>query len=122
MDDAGLHDRRRKHGGDRLGKSLQAINDGNQNVLDATVLEFGHDAQPEFSAFRGFDPKAQDVLGSFRRDAKRDIDALLRTSPSSWTLTRSASKKTSGYIGSTGPFCHSATLSRTASATVEIRS
>src|SRR6202167_5229338 len=52
MDDAGLHDRRRKHGGDRLGKSLQAIDDGNQNVLDAAVLEFGHDAQPEFSAFQ----------------------------------------------------------------------
>src|SRR5258705_13927391 len=101
MDDAGLHDCRRKHGGDRLGKSLQAIDDGDQNVLDAAVLEFGHDAQPEFSAFRGLDPKAQDVLGSFQRDAKRDM-ALLRTSPSSRILTRSASKKTSGYIGSRG--------------------
>jgi hypothetical protein len=33
----------------------------------------------------------------------------LRTSPSSRILTRSASKKTSGYIGSRGRFCHSAT-------------
>ena len=119
MNDAGLHDRRRKHGGDRLGKSLQAIDDGNQNVLDAAVLEFGHYAQPEFSAFRGLDPKAQDVLGSFRRDAKRNIDGLIANSPSSRILTRSASKKTSGYIGSRGRFCHSATVSRTASVTVE---
>ena len=44
MDDAGLHDRRRKHRGDRLGKSLQAIDDGDQNVLDAAVLQFVHDA------------------------------------------------------------------------------
>jgi hypothetical protein len=66
MDDAGLHDRRRKHRGDRLGKSLQAIDDGDQNVLDAAVPEFVHHAQPELGAFRGLDPKAQDVLGSFR--------------------------------------------------------
>src|SRR5271155_3139323 len=73
--------RRRKHGGDRLGKSLQAIDDSDQNVLDAPVLEFGHDAQPEFGAFRGLDPKAQDVLGSFRRDAERDIDGLVANEP-----------------------------------------
>jgi hypothetical protein len=28
-------------------------------------------------AFRGLDPKTQDVLGSFRRDAERDIDGLV---------------------------------------------
>jgi hypothetical protein len=79
MDDAGLHDRRRKYGGDSLRKSLQAIDDGNQNVLDAAVLEFGHDAQPEFGAFRGLDPKAQDVLGSFRyygANATSDLAAI----------------------------------------------
>ena len=114
-----------KHGGDSLRKSLQAIDDGNQNVLDAAVvLEFGHDAQPEFSAFRGLDPKAQDVLGSFRRDAKRDIvTALLRTSPSSRILTRRASKKNQRIHRFQRPVrCHSATVSRTASVTVEMRS
>ena len=35
MDDAGLHDRRRENGGDRLGKSLQAIDDSDQEVVDA---------------------------------------------------------------------------------------
>jgi hypothetical protein len=51
--------------------------DGDQNVLDATIPELVHHAQPEFGAFRGLDPKAQDVLGSFRRDAQRDIDGLV---------------------------------------------
>ena len=40
--------------------------------------------------FRGLNRKAQDVLGSFRRDAERDIDGLVATSPSSRILTRSA--------------------------------
>ena len=79
--------------GDRLGKSLQAIDDSDQNVLDAPVLEFGHDAQPEFGAFRGLNPKAQDVLGSLRCDAERDIGGLVANEPLVADLTRSASKK-----------------------------
>ena len=65
MDDAGLHDRRRKHRGDRLGKSLQAIDDGDQNVLDATVPEFVHHAQPEFGA-RGQRLVAKAPFGKWR--------------------------------------------------------
>ena len=63
------------------GKSLQAIDDGDQNVLDATGSEFVHHAQPEFGAFRGLDPKTQDVLGPFRRDAQRDIVGLVANEP-----------------------------------------
>ena len=59
------------------GKIAGPSTNGNQNVLDAAVLEFGHGAQPEFSAFRGLDPKAQDVLSSFQRDAKRNIDGAV---------------------------------------------
>jgi transglutaminase-like putative cysteine protease len=43
------------------------------------------------------------------------------TAPSSRNLTRRASKKSSGYIGSSGRFCHSMTSSMTSPVMVEIR-
>src|SRR5262245_9419416 len=48
--------------------------------------------------------------------------ALLRTVASSRILTRSASKKTTGYIGSRGRLCHAVISATTASVTVLIRS
>ncbi len=48
--------------------------------------------------------------------------ALFRTRPSSRIFTHRASKKTNGYIASSGRFCHSATVSSTASVMLEIRS
>ena len=60
--DAGLHDRVREHGGDRVGKSLQPINDGEQNILHSAGLEVVHHAQPELGAFGLLDPQAEDVL------------------------------------------------------------
>lgn len=56
INDAGLDDRLRKDGGDRLGKSLQAVDDGDQNVGDAAVLQLVHDAQPELGPFGLLDP------------------------------------------------------------------
>src|SRR3954469_14630290 len=47
MHDAGLDDRLREDGVDRFGESLQAIDNGDENVADAPVPEFVHDAQPE---------------------------------------------------------------------------
>jgi len=43
MDDAGLDRRRWKDGEDRLRKALQAVDDGDENVLDATVFQLVHD-------------------------------------------------------------------------------
>jgi hypothetical protein len=40
------------------------------------------------------------------------ISFVAASSFGKWLLTRSASKKTSGYIGSSGRFCHSTTSSR----------
>src|SRR5687767_1378803 len=48
--------------------------------------------------------------------------ALLRTVASSRIFTRSASKKTKGYIGSSGRLCHAVTSATTASVTVLLRS
>jgi hypothetical protein len=39
VNDAGLNDRLRKDGVDRLGKTLQSVDDGDQNVADAAVLQ-----------------------------------------------------------------------------------
>jgi len=58
---AGLRDRPRKDRVDRLRKALEAIDPGDQNILDAPVFQLVHDAQPEFGAFRGFDPKTENI-------------------------------------------------------------
>ena len=60
VDDAGLHDSLRKNGVDGLRKTLQAIYDGDQNVLGSTGLELVDDAQPEFGALGLFDPDAEE--------------------------------------------------------------
>ena len=44
VNDAGLNDGLRKDGVDGLRKTLQAIDDGDQNVLGSTGLEFVDDA------------------------------------------------------------------------------
>src|ERR1700676_1863425 len=122
MHDAGLHDRLWKDRVDRFWKALQTVNHSNENVAGAPGPQFIHDPQPKFGAFGGFDPQAQNVLCSIRRNAERDIDGLVAHQPLVADLTRKASKKISGYIASSGRFCHSATVSRTASVIVETRS
>ena len=42
MDDTGLHGGVGKNRSDGIGKSLQAIDDGDENVFDAAVLELVH--------------------------------------------------------------------------------
>ena len=77
MDDAGLRDGLRENRVDCLRKALQAVDDGDKHILDAAVFQLVHHPQPEFGAFRGFDPKAPNIIGSVRRDAQRDIDRLV---------------------------------------------
>ena len=36
---------------DRLRKALQAVDNGDADVLDATIFQLVHDPQPEFGAF-----------------------------------------------------------------------
>jgi hypothetical protein len=59
MDNACLDDRFGEHGGDRVREALQAIDNGQHDILHAAVLELVHDAQPELGAFVLFDPQAQ---------------------------------------------------------------
>jgi hypothetical protein len=70
MHDAGLNDRLREDGVDRLGESLQAIDNGEENVADAPVPEFVHDAQPELGAFGVLDPQAENILRAVCLDAQ----------------------------------------------------
>ena len=62
MDNAGLDLGPWEDRGDRVGKALQAVNHGNENVLDAAVAQFVHDPEPELRALRLLDPEAEDIL------------------------------------------------------------
>jgi hypothetical protein len=62
---------------DRLRKTLQAVDDGDQDILDAAGLQIVHDLEPEFGALRRLDPEPKDVLRPVRRDAEREIDGLV---------------------------------------------
>src|SRR4051812_12818684 len=77
MHDAGLDDRLRKDGVDRFGESLQAIDNGDENVADAPVPEFVHDSQPELGAFGVLDPQAENILRAVCLDAQGDVDRLV---------------------------------------------
>ena len=81
VDDTGLHRRLWKDGGDRVGEALEAIDDGDQHILDAAVFQLVHDAQPEFGAFVLLEPQPEDFLGAVGPYAERDVDRLLRTRP-----------------------------------------
>jgi hypothetical protein len=50
MHDAGLHPRLWERGLDRFGEAFEAVDAGDQDVLDAALLEIGQDLQPELRA------------------------------------------------------------------------
>ena len=77
VDDASLNDGLRENGINGLRKALQAVDDGDENVLDSAGLELVDDAQPEFGALGLFDPDAENLLGAVRQDAERDVDRLV---------------------------------------------
>src|ERR671913_1247751 len=62
VNDAGLNDCLRKNRIDSFWKALQAIDNGDENVLGPAVLQLVHHAQPELGAFRLFDPDAKNLL------------------------------------------------------------
>jgi site-specific DNA recombinase len=64
--DAGLDHGVRKGGPDRIWKAFQPIDYGKQDVLDAAVLEFIHDPEPELRALVLLDPEPEDLLGAVR--------------------------------------------------------
>ncbi len=56
MHDAGLHHGLRKDGGDRVREALEAIDDGHQDIGNASGFELVHDPEPEFGTLRLLDP------------------------------------------------------------------
>ena len=52
MDDTRLDDRLGEHSGDRVGKALEAVDDGKQDIVDAAVLELVQSGSPR-SMLRG---------------------------------------------------------------------
>src|SRR5262249_21343443 len=77
MNNASLDRGLRKDGGDRVGKPLQSVDDSEQHVLDATVLQLVHDAQPEFGAFVLLEPKPENLLGAVGAYAECDVHGLV---------------------------------------------
>jgi hypothetical protein len=59
------------------GKTLQAVDNGNQDVADAAGLQLVHHLEPEFGALGRLDPEPENVLRSIGCDAKREIDSLV---------------------------------------------
>ena len=77
MNDASLNNRLRIGSRDRLGKALQPIDNGQQDVLHAPILQLVQDAQPELGALVLFDPQAQHLLGTVGSHADGDMDGLV---------------------------------------------
>src|SRR3546814_8403975 len=61
------------HGVDGVREALQAIDDRDQDIGDAAVLELVHDAHPELCAFGLLDPDPEDFLGPVGQYAECDI-------------------------------------------------
>jgi len=77
MDDAGLYGSFREDGGDRLRKALQAVDNGDQDILDAAIFQLVHDAQPELGALVLFEPHAENLLAAVVPNAERDMNRFV---------------------------------------------
>jgi hypothetical protein len=74
---AGLHHGPGKHRIDRLRKSPETINNGNQDIGDTPVPELVHDTHPELGSLGLFDPNTEDFLGSVLQNAKCNVNRLV---------------------------------------------
>ena len=73
--------RLRKDGGDRVGEALQPVGDGDQDIGDATGLQFIHDPEPELGTLGLLDPEPEDLPGAVRLNAEREVDRLVADEP-----------------------------------------
>ena len=81
VDDTGLNHSLGEGGVDRLGEALETIDDGEQDVLHAPVLELIHDPQPELGAFGLLDPQTEDLLGAIGQNGEGEIHRLVANEP-----------------------------------------
>ena len=63
--------------GNGIGESLQTIDAGDQDILDAAVLQLGQHAEPELRAFGLGEPQAQKLFVTFQIDAQSEINGLV---------------------------------------------
>jgi hypothetical protein len=71
--DAGLHRRGREDRLARFGESLEPVDAGDQDVVDAALLEVGEDLHPELRALVGLEPHAEDFALAVHPDRHRQI-------------------------------------------------
>ena len=62
MHDARLDTSLRKHGFNRFGKALEAIDHRNEDIFRASNADIVHHAEPELGSLGLLDPKAQDLF------------------------------------------------------------
>ena len=77
MNDAGLDRRFREDRGDRIWEALQAIDHGDEQIIDAAIFQLVHDAQPEFRALALLDPHAENFFAAVVPNAERDMNRLV---------------------------------------------
>jgi len=73
MHDACLHPRLGEHSGDRVGEPGQAIDAGDQDVIDVAALQVIQDGQPEFRALGLLPPDSQGFAVAFDGHADGEI-------------------------------------------------
>ena len=77
MDDTGPHNGAREHGSDSVRKVLQAVEDGEDDIVHAAGLELVHDAPPELGGFGLFNPDTQNMLLAFAIERQGEVDGLV---------------------------------------------
>lgn len=68
MHDAHLHHRFGKHGLNGIGEAFESIDTGNEDVLYATVAQFGDNFELELGSFSLGQPQAQHLLLALHGD------------------------------------------------------
>lgn len=92
MHDAGLYLCLRVHSLDRFRETKQAVNDSNEDIIEAQVLEFVEDLQRELDTLSLFNPKPQHFFATIDAHASAKYTALFFTVPSSRILSHKASR------------------------------
>ena len=103
-------------------EALEAVDDGQQDILDAAVPELVHHPEPELGAFVLLEPQAEHLLGAVGAHAERDVDRLVADHALVPDLDPQRVEEDQRVDGSSGRCCQAATSSSTASVTALIRS
>ena len=77
MDDAGLHPGLGEDGLDGVGEALEAVDAGDEDVVDAAALEVVEDGQPELGALGALEPQPQHVTLAVGVDADGQVAVMI---------------------------------------------